>query len=140
MTPRFAPLFTAGRLALVAVAATACASSGYLTPSTSATTLMAGWEHHFAVDWTTEPERGGARRIVGHLTGLQGECAEPVRVLAQAFDSTGAVVAQRIGWVVGGVNGFQRAYFEIPNLPVAAQYRVTVWDYTFHQSPGSGWI
>src|SRR5213592_4362300 len=83
MTPRFAPLFTAARLALVAVAATACASSGYLTPSTSATTLMAGWERHFAVDWTTEPQRGGARRIVGHLTGLQGECAEPVRVLAQ---------------------------------------------------------
>jgi hypothetical protein len=140
MTPRFASLLTAARLALIVVATTACASSGYLVPSSSTTTLMAGWERHFAVDWTTVPERSGARRIVGHLTGRQGECAEPVRVLAQALDSNGAVVAQRIGWVVGGVNGFQRAYFEVPNLPAAAQYRVTVWDYTFLQSPGSGWI
>jgi len=140
MTPRLASLFTAVRLALVAVVATACASSGYLAPSASTTTLKAGWERHFAVEWTTEPERGGARRVVGHLTGRQGETAEPVRVLAQALDASGAVVAQRIGWVVGGVNGFQRAYFEVPDLPAAAQYRVTVWDYTFHQSPGSGWI
>jgi len=140
MTPPFVSLFTAVRLALIAVAATACASSSYLTPSASTTTLMAGWERHFAVDWTTEPDRGGARRIVGHLTGRQGETAEPVRVLAQALDSSGVVVAQRIGWVPGGVNGFQRAYFEVPDLPSAAQYRVTVWDYNFHQSPGSGWI
>ena len=141
MTRRLASRFIiAARLMLVAVATTACASSGPLVPSSSTTTLMAGWESRFAVDWTTEPGRGGARRIVGHVTGLQGEIAEPVRVLAQALDASGAVVAQRIGWVLGGVNGFQRAYFEIPDLPSAAQYRVTVWDYTFHQSPGSGWI
>jgi hypothetical protein len=141
MTPRFASLVTAGRLALIAVAAAACTTaSSYLTPSAATTTLMAGWERHFAVEWATEPERDGARRVVGHLTGLQGETAEPVRVLAQALDSSGAVVAQRISWVPGGVNGFQRAYFEVPNLPSAAQYRVTVWDYNFQQSPGSGWI
>ena len=140
MASSSALLFTVARLVLIAVAATACASSGYLMPSASTTTLMAGWERHFAIDWTTEPERSGARRVVGHLTGRQGECAEPVRVLAQALDSSGAVVAQRIGWVVGGVNGFERVHFEVPDLPSASQYRVTVWDYTFHQSPGSGWI
>lgn len=141
MTPRLASRFViAARLTLVAAAATACASSGALVPSASTTTLMAGWENRFAVDWTTESEQGGARRVVGHVTGRQGELAEPVRVLAQALDVSGAVVAQRIGWVPGGVNGFQRAYFEISDLPSAAQYRVTVWDYTFHQSPGSGWI
>lgn len=129
------------RLALIAVAVTACANvGGYLVPSGSTTTLMAGWERHFAIDWTTEPEAGGARRVVGHVSGLQGEGAEPVRLLAQALDSSGAVVGQRIGWLTGGVNGFQRVYFEIPNLPSAARYRVTVWDYTFIQSPGSGWL
>ena len=78
-------------------------------------------------------QTNAATTLVGHPDGVS-------RLTGLAFDSTGALVAQRIGWVVGGVNGFQRAYFEIPNLPVAAQYRVTVWDYTFHQSPGSGWI
>jgi hypothetical protein len=141
MPPRLAWLITIGRLALVAAAAAACTTaSSYLTPSSSTTTLMAGWERHFAVEWTTEPGQGGTRRVVGYLTGRQGEPAEPVRVLAQALDASGAVVGQRIGWVPGGVNGFQRAYFEVPNLPVAAQYRVTVWEYTFLQSPGSGWI
>ncbi|PYM90764.1 MAG: hypothetical protein DME04_21575 [Candidatus Rokuibacteriota bacterium] len=141
MALRPASLFTVVRLALVALAVTACASSGgFLGPSASTTTLMAGWERHFAVDWTTESERGGTHRLVGYVTGRQGAYAEPVRLLAQALDSSGAVVAQRIRWVPGGVNGFQRAYFDIPDLPSAAQYRVTVWDYTFQQSGDSGWL
>ena len=133
--------FALARLGLIAVTVTACGTtSGYLTPSGTTTTLMAGWEHHFLIDWTVEPEQGGVRRIRGYVSSQHGESAEPVRLLVQALDSSGAVVGQRIGWVTGGVNGFQRAYFEITNLASAAQYRVFVWDYTFLQNPGSGWL
>jgi len=38
--------------------------------------------------------------------------------------------------VPGGVNGSQRAYFEIRPLPTAAQYRVFVWEYNVHQNEG----
>jgi len=143
MTARPKSFLALARLILIAVTVTACGTaSGYLTPSgsTTTTTLMAGWERHFVIDWTVEPEQGGARRIRGYVTSLHGEAAEPVRLLAQALDSSGAVVGQRIGWIPGGVNGFQRAYFEIAPLPSAAQYRVSVWDYSFIQNPGSGWI
>lgn len=141
MTARAASFVALARLGLIVVAVTACGTaSSYLTPSGSTTTLMAGWERHFTIDWTVEPEQGGAHLVRGHVTSQHGEYAEPVRLLAQALDSSGAVVGQRIGWVLGGVNGFQRAYFEIPRLPSAAHYRVSVWDYTFHQSNGSGWL
>jgi len=36
------------------------------------------------------------------------------------------------------VNGFGRAYFEVPNLPAASTYRMSVWDYTWLQADGDG--
>ena len=129
------------RLGLIAATLTACGTaSSYLTPSGSTTTLMAGWERHFAIDWTVEPEQDGGRRIRGYVTSKYGEYAEPLRLLAQALDPSGGVIGQRIVWVPGGVNGFQRAYFEVPHMPPAAQYRVSVWDYSLHQSPRSDWL
>jgi hypothetical protein len=129
------------RFGLIALAVTACGTtSGYLVPSGSTTTLMAGWERRFTLDWAVEPEQGEVRRVRGYVTSRDGESAEPVRVLAQALDSAGAIVGQRIAWVPGGVNGFQRAYFEVPHLPPAASYRVSVLDYDLLQSPGNGWI
>jgi hypothetical protein len=68
------------------------------------------------------------------VTSTNGPRAEPLRLLAQALDASGAVVGQRISWVPGGVGGFQRAYFEISGLPQAERYRVSVWKYTFQQS------
>ncbi|MGH7344327.1 MAG: hypothetical protein ACREK4_05400 [Candidatus Rokuibacteriota bacterium] len=136
-----ARLATMASIGLIAVALTACGTtSGYLTPSGSTTTLVAGWEHHFSLDWAVEPEQGDRRRVRGYVSSQLGESAEPVRVLAQALDSAGVVVGQRIAWVPGGVNGFQRAYFEVSHLPPAASYRVSVWDYDLRQSPGSGWM
>ena len=117
-----------------------CSILGLQPGGSWGTTLMAGWERHFTIEWTAEPEQSESRRVRGFVSGRQGEHADPVRLLAQALDSSGAVVGQRIAWVPGGVSGFQQAYFEIPNLPPAAQYRVSVWDYTFLQSPGSGWL
>lgn len=134
--PSARQLILGGGLALVALAAAVYASvSGQRTPSTpAATTLMTGWEGRFKLEWSVESEAGGTRRIRGYITSQHGEYAEPVRLLAQALDASGAVVGRRIAWVPGGVNGFQRAYFEIPDLPSAQGYRVSVWDYTFLQS------
>jgi len=55
--------------------------------------------------------------------------------MAQALDPMGAVVGQRIAYVPGGVGGLGRSYFEVPSLPVAENYRVSVWDYTWFQGP-----
>jgi hypothetical protein len=124
-------------LSLVVIAAAACGiASSSLTPSGSVTTLMAGWERHFKLDWMAEPEPGGARRISGYVYNQHGESATMVRLLAQALDPSGAVIGQRIAWVPGNVVGFGRAFFEVPHLPPADHYRVTIWDYTFLQSDG----
>jgi hypothetical protein len=104
-----------------------------LTPSASVTTLTAGWERHFKLDWTVETQPGGVQ-LRGSVTSANGARAESLRLLAHALDASGAVVGQRISWVPGGVGGFQRAYFELSDLPQAERYRVSVWDYTFQQS------
>jgi hypothetical protein len=128
-----------GRLASIAVLATACATGSHVTPSGSTTTLMAGWERHFALEWTVEVDQDGTRRLRGYVQSQHGEAVEQVRILARALDAPGAVVGQRIGWVPGTVAGFGRAYFEVPSLPPADRYLLTVWDYTFIQSSGGGW-
>jgi len=127
------PLSAFGCLVLVGVTLTACASF-----TSTTTTLMAGWERHFAIEWTVDPESGGVRLVHGFVTSQHGEYAEPVRLLAQALDASGAVIGQQLVWVPGGVNGSQRAYFEVGRLPTAGQYRVSVWEYTFIQN--EGWL
>ena len=97
---------------------------------------MWGWERHFSLEWTVESEKGGGRRVTGYVTNHHGEFALSVRLLAQALDQSGAVVGQRIEWIPSGVTGFSRAYFEVPRLPAADTYRVTVWAYTWLQSDG----
>ncbi|MGH7353187.1 MAG: hypothetical protein ACRELS_01230 [Candidatus Rokuibacteriota bacterium] len=115
----------------------ACATtSSSVSPSASVTTLMWGWERHFALDWTIEPEKGGGRLVRGWVSNQHGEFALSLRLLAQGLDQSGAVVGQRIEWVPGGVAGFSRTYFEVSHLPPADSYRVTVWEYTWLQSDG----
>ena len=130
-------LLALARVGLIASIVTGCGStSSYLTPSGSTTTLMAGWEQHFTLEWTAEPEAENARRITGYIYNGHGEAAVSVRLLAQALSQSGEVIGQRIEWVPEGVTGFGRSYFIIPHLPVAATYRVTVWDYTWQQADG----
>jgi hypothetical protein len=123
-------------LGLTAIGTSACGSmsSPAITPSESTTTLMQGWDHWFKLEWSTERERGGDTRIRGYITNEYGGGAEPLRLLGQALDTSGAVVGQRIVWVPEGVGGYQRAYFEIWHLPAADHYRVSVWDYSFLQA------
>jgi hypothetical protein len=120
-------------IGLLALWLPACGrDSESLTPSAKVTTLTAGWERHFKLEWIVEPQPGGVA-LRGFVTSTNGERAEPLRLLAQALDASGAVVGQRIAWVVGGVGGFQRVSFEFTDLPPAPRYRVSVWDYTFQQ-------
>ena len=117
----------------------ACGEIGAAPPlSMTATTLTAGWEHHFAFEWTATEQSQSSRKVSGYVYNRNGEFATSLRVLAQAVDSGGAVVGQRIAYVPGGVGGFGRAYFEVPNLPATAGYRLSVWDYTWFQADGNG--
>jgi hypothetical protein len=61
-----------------------------------------------------------------------GAEASDVRVLAQALDASGTVIAQRITWV-GFVPTDSPQYFEIRGLPAATDYRVSVWSFEFRQ-------
>jgi hypothetical protein len=124
-------------IGLIATASAACAAiGGAPPPSMTATTLTVGWEKHFAFEWTATDEGESSRKVAGYVYNHNGEYALTLRVLAQAVDAGGVVVAQRIASVPGGVGGSGRAYFEVPNLPVAAGYRLSVWEYTWFQSDG----
>ena len=124
-------------VSLIAAVSTACAGTGVEPPLTmTATTLMAGWEQHFTLEWAADQAQNGTRRVNGYIYNRHGEYALDLRLLAQALDPSGAVIGQRIAWVPGGVGGSGRAYFEVPNLPPANSYRVSVWDYTWSQGVG----
>jgi hypothetical protein len=127
-------VWAGGALAAVAATAGVYAAVSFRGTSPSTTTLMSGWEQRFKLEWTVATEPGRGSRLHGYITSQYGEHAEPVRLLVQAVDASGAVVDRRIWSIPGGVNGFQRAYFEVSDLPAAHTYRVFVWDYTYRQS------
>lgn len=128
-------------IGLVALSTAACAGTGATPPlSMTTTTLTAGWERHFTFEWAATDQGQTLKKVSGYVYNKNGEYAVSLRVLAQAVDSGGAVVGQRIAFVPGGVGGFGRAYFEVPNLPATASYRLSVWDYTWFQSSGDGKI
>lgn len=47
------------------------------------------------------------------------------------------VIGQRLEWVPQVIPALGRVYFEIPQMPPAAQYRVTVWAYDRIKGGGS---
>ena len=105
-------------------------------PGITTTTLMLGWEQHFTIEWTPVDQAPSTRKITGFVYNNYGSYATRLRVLAQAIDSAGGVVGQRIEYVPEGVGGFGRTYFEVPGLPATEHYRVSIWDYTWIQGPG----
>ena len=86
-------------IGLIAGASAACAttSSAPYPGNTRYNTLMAGWEKHFAIDWTAAQQGPSTRTVSGYVYNQNGEFATQLRVLAQAVDSSGAVIGQRIG-------------------------------------------
>ena len=121
-------------LALAALAAAVYAGVSFRGVPPDVTTQMSGWEQRFSLEWTLEAPADGRRRLTGSITSRQGGHAEPVRLLVQGRDAAGAVVERRIWTITGGVGGGQRAYFAIPDLLPAHEYRIFVWDYSLLQS------
>ena len=121
-------------IAVTAFAVAGCAS-GYraLAPSASVTTTSPAGEHWFRVQWEVHPDGPSTRRIEGYVYNSYGRPAENIRMLVQALDASGAVIDQRLAWVPGGVPQLSRAYFEVPRLPIADHYRVTVWGFDFRR-------
>ena len=131
-----------GAVVALVLAMLAGCSTAAVTPSASVTTLMPDSERWFKLSWETVPERDGAsQRVRGYVENTYGEAVGKVQLLAQALDGAGQVVGQKVEWLSGGVvGGFGRAYFEIPKMPKADHYRVTVWSYERIQGRGDGWV
>jgi hypothetical protein len=126
-------------LAAVLVAAAGC-STAATTPSATVTTLTPDAERWFKINWDVRPERGDSRRLSGYLENTYGEAAARVQLLGQALDNSGVVVGQRLQWVAGTIPGFGRVYYEIPGMPAANHYRVTVWSYDRIQGRDGGFV
>ena len=125
--------------AVIAIAAAGCVTANVM-PSESVTTLMPDSERWFKLSWEVTPEKqGDLRRLRGYVENTYGDAAGRVQLLGQALDANGADIGQKIIWLSGPVGGFGRVYFEIPNMPPADHYRVTVWTYERLQAP-SGWV
>jgi len=118
------------RAAILAVAVAGCSAAGGWDISVAdRTTLMYGWESRFGIQWTVEPETPTTRIVSGRVFSRFPTAIDSMRLLVQASDASGRPIAQRLVWVPGGV-GASGIYFEAGGLPVAAQYRVTVWDWS----------
>jgi len=124
---------------MLAAMVTGCATSD-ITPSATVTTLMPDSERWFKLSWEAPPEpRGDLRRLRGYVENTYGEAAGRVQLLGQGLDNSGNLVGQKLWWLTGVVPGFGRTYFEIPNMPKADTYRVTVWSYERIQGR-DGWV
>jgi hypothetical protein len=98
-------------------------------PSAVVTSLAPNAQQSFRVNWQAEPDRDGERRLSGYVESALREPVTRVQLLAQALDASGNVIGQRLEWVPGVIPVLGHAYFEIPKMPPAPQYRVTVWAY-----------
>ena len=113
---------------IVAAGLVGCATTD-TQPSASVASLAPNAAQWFRIDWTAESDRDGERRLQGYVVSALGEPANRVQLLAQALDASGNVIGQRLYWVPGVIPALGRVYFEIPKMPAAPQYRVTVWAY-----------
>jgi hypothetical protein len=82
--------------AIVSINAACASTNPNLTPSSTTTTLMAGWEQHFAIEWAAAEQGPNTRRVSGYVYNQYGATATQMRILAQALDPNGAVIGQRI--------------------------------------------
>ena len=107
-------------------------------PSATVTSLVPDVQRWFKVEWTAAPERDGERRLSGYVQSAIKEPVNKVQLLAQALDGSGKVVAQRLEWVPETIPAYGRQYFDIPKMPPAPEYRVTVWAFDRIKGGGGG--
>jgi hypothetical protein len=94
----------------------------------------------FRIDWDVRQDAGDTRRLSGYVQNTYGEAADRVQLLGQALDNSGGVVGQRLQWVQGAIPAFGRVYYEIPGMPAAEHYRVTVWAFDRIQGRDGGFV
>ena len=123
-------MLAGGALAVLVALAT---PAGALSPSATVTTAIQGWERYVRIEWTTTAQPNG-QLIYGHVYNTYGSPIADVQLLTQGLDGAGNLVHQKLTWVHGQVPGFQRVYFQIPPMPQADRYRVTVWAFNVLES------
>lgn len=127
---------TAGMgVSLLTIFAVAGCATDELRPSATVTTLQPAWPNWFRVEYTVTPKGDGTRQVTGYVHNSYGAAAYDVELLTAALDKSGAIVGQRLSTVPGGVPPMAKSYFDVRGMPAAEQYRVTVWSFTFQQSP-----
>ena len=107
-------------------------------PSAAVTSLTPNAQQWFRIDWKAEPDRDGERRLSGYVESAVREPVNRVQLRAQALDASGNVIGQRLQWLPDVIPSLGRVYFEIPKMPPAAEYRVTVWAFDRIKGGGSG--
>ena len=85
--------------------------------------LVLGWEQFFRLDWSSG-ERGGRPVVYGHVVNEWGMPARGVRLLVDALDPAGQVVAQNVTWVPGILTPGTTAYFESPAPPASSSGKI----------------
>jgi len=77
--------------------------------------------------------------MTGTLTNTYGSPMANIQLLAQALDAENKVLAQKIVWFGRHLEPFGSSYFEIAGLPVAQNYKVSVWSFDVIQSDSPRW-
>jgi hypothetical protein len=88
--------------------------------------LIPGTDRYFKVEWgvTYHPARGAV--VSGYVHNSYGLAADNVRLLIEAVDDRGEVVATTIGYVLGAIPAGDRRYFQETIPRTVATYRVRV--------------
>lgn len=101
--------------------------------------MLPGWERIFRID-VKPGERKGKPVLRGDLVNDSPYTIARVRLLTDALDGSGNVIAQKIEYVPRVMGPFSSQYFEIPAPGPASAYRVQVFDYERIESgPGRDW-
>lgn len=109
--------------------ATAPSASKLLEP------MVLGWERIFRVDWQAKE---GSREPVlqGYLVNDSPYIVTRIQLLVESLDQSGNVVGQRVAWMPGSMQPFDRRYFSeaAPGLAPAYRVRVFAFDRIEHPS------
>jgi hypothetical protein len=112
--------------ALLGIAATFAFAEGAAPLSP----LVVDGERYFTVEW-----QAADTQVWGRIRNEWGFAARKVRLLVDSLDASGAVTAQTIAYVPFDLTPGAGSYFQA-NVPRAAAYRVTVYQWEWIQSGG----
>lgn len=115
-------------VAVVIAALASCAPAvGPGGPTQPLEPLVVGAEQHLTIEWERTP-RGGDAVIWGYVSNPSPYTFDRMRILVDALDGSGNVLAQRLSWVPGLLGSWGRSYFEVA-MPPAENYRVRIFSY-----------